>query len=156
MPHTKSFSDVLRRLLVVIGCVVLATAQPMSAFASDSPPAEPSRSPETVIYPKTAEQKAAEGAVVKPESGPSGSAYLVIAVLLAAAGGWILWKRKAGLTPFGSPVARKLLVEETKSLGGRQYLVVASYEGRRFLLGVSPGKVELLSHLPDEGGKDEP
>jgi flagellar protein FliO/FliZ len=152
MLQTKNFSDVLRRLLVVIGCVVLATAQPMSAFAGEAK--DPQRSPETVIYPKTAEQKAAETTVLKPESGPSGSAYLVVVLLLAGAGAWLLWKRRVGVSPFGGHSSKKLVVEETKSLGNRQYLVVASYEGKKFLLGVTAEKIEMLSHLPEEGGQE--
>jgi flagellar protein FliO/FliZ len=35
-------------------------------------------------------------------------------------------------------------------LGNRQFLVVAEYEGRKMLLGVCPGRIELLSEL---GGK---
>ena len=39
------------------------------------------------------------------------------------------------------------MVAETKSLGNKQYLVVASYGDQKFLLGVCPGKIELLSEL---------
>ena len=49
---------------------------------------------------------------------------------------------------------RKLNVAETRMLGNRQFLVMAEYEGRKMLLGVCPGRIELLSDL---GGKtDEP
>jgi flagellar protein FliO/FliZ len=39
------------------------------------------------------------------------------------------------------------VIDETKSLGSRQYLVVASYEGRKLLLGVCPGRIDLLTPL---------
>jgi flagellar protein FliO/FliZ len=42
---------------------------------------------------------------------------------------------------------RKLAIAETKSLGNRQYLVVASYEDKKFLLSVCPGRIELLTPL---------
>jgi flagellar protein FliO/FliZ len=152
MPNTHILSDALRRLLVVIGCVVLATAQPMSAFASET--AEPQRSPDTVIYPKAPADKAGDSGTLKPDSGPSGTAYLVVVLLLAGAGVWFLWRRKKGEGPFGGAGTKKLLVEETKSLGNRQYLVVASYEGKKFLLGVTSERIELLTHLSEEGGPE--
>ena len=48
------------------------------------------------------------------------------------------------------PLTLTGLVEETRALGNRQYLVVASYEGKKFLLGVCPGQINLLSPLGDE------
>ncbi|MEI6872466.1 MAG: flagellar biosynthetic protein FliO [Verrucomicrobiota bacterium] len=50
----------------------------------------------------------------------------------------------------GSKAVRKLRIEETKSVGHRQYLLVAEYEGRRFLLGVCPGRIEYLSGLDSD------
>jgi flagellar protein FliO/FliZ len=143
-----AFTDALRRLPVVVGCVVLAAAHPTSCFA-DSKQDTP-RSPDTVIYPKTAAEHAQEPAT----QGTSGGMYsngpvLIFAILLAGTGGWILWKKRGGDLRFGGTPGKKLQVEETKSLGNRQYLVVASYEGRKFLLGVTTDRIELLTHLPD-------
>jgi flagellar protein FliO/FliZ len=50
---------------------------------------------------------------------------------------------------------RALAVDETRSLGNRQYLVVASYEGKKFLLGVCPGRIEMLSALDGSGVKEK-
>jgi len=47
--------------------------------------------------------------------------------------------------------AQKLEVLETRALGGRQFLIVASYSGKVFLLSVCPGRVEYLCSLPSEG-----
>lgn len=151
MPNAKTISDALRRLLVVIGCVVLATAQPMSAFAADSA-ADSKRTPETVIYPKGASEKGAETVSIKTDSGAGGMTYIFLVLLLAGAGAWLLWKRKPGDGPFGNKAERKLHIEETRSLGNRQHLVVASYEGKKFLLGVTQERIELLTHLPDDAG----
>jgi flagellar protein FliO/FliZ len=46
-----------------------------------------------------------------------------------------------------SRAPRNLAVEETRSLGNRQYLVVASYQDKKFLIGVCPGRIDLLSAL---------
>jgi flagellar protein FliO/FliZ len=77
------------------------------------------------------------------------------AFLLALGGGWLVLRRR------GLPLAktlrtgRLLAIEETKSLGNRQYLVVAACEGRRFLLGVTPGQIQMLSPLDDHGDHED-
>jgi len=40
-----------------------------------------------------------------------------------------------------------LNVSETHSLGNKQFLVVTEYEAEKFLLGISPGKIEFLAKL---------
>lgn len=125
----------------------------MSAAETGSPAA--TRSADTVIYP--------QGSADRPESAASGSErgggsklFLAGAFLLALGGGWLLLRRR-GL-PLSKVVRteRLISVEETKSLGNRQYLVVAGCEGRRFLLGVTPGRIQLLSPLDDRDTRDEP
>ena len=139
-----SITSVTRWLLVVIGCVVLATAQPMSAASNDAPaPAEPLSS-QAVIYPKTAADPSKP--VVPNEHDSSKSLILVVALLLAAGGVWVLvQRRKSG--PGGGRGGRKLQIDETRPLGNRQYLVVADYDGKKFLLGVTPGRIQMLTPL---------
>ena len=148
-----SIFDALRRLPVVIGCVVLATAQPMSGSTSTPPDVE--RKPDMVIFPKSNEAKGA-GQSLSPDSGYGNPFYVTFAVVIAAAGGWVLWRRRNGgdLIPGGGKQGRKLNIDETRPLGNRQYLLVASYEGRKFLIGVTTEKIELLTHLPDSGSEE--
>lgn len=153
MFHNKSFTDVLRRLLVVIGCVVLATAQPMSSYASTAT-ADAQRSPDTVIYPKSSTEKSADLPLVKPDSGVGAGAYFLVILVLAGAGFWLLWRKKNGEGVFGSKAGNGLAIEETKNLGNRQYLVVASYQGKKFLLGVTTEQIQMLTTLPGEDGKE--
>lgn len=84
-----------------------------------------------------------------PSVAPSGTGALtVIGVLgLAGAGGWLLWRARAGGMSQFNRMPRQLAVEETRSLGNRQFLVVASYQDKKFLLGVCPGRIDLLSAL---------
>ncbi len=77
--------------------------------------------------------------------GTFNTVTLFLAVLLAAAGAWVYWRNRN--QPGTTRGSNALKVEETKALGNRQYLVVASYEGKRFLLGVCPGRIDLLSPL---------
>lgn len=91
-------------------------------------------------------------ATVEPASAPSGASGFgaltaVGVVFLAGAGGWLLWRGKASKFAQLSRASRQLAVEETRSLGNRQYLVVATYQDRKFLLGVCPGRIDLLAPL---------
>jgi flagellar protein FliO/FliZ len=99
---------------------------------------------------------AADGTVIFPASSPAAAAaesarggfgpgLLLAVLLLAAAGGWLLWRSRA--VRFSGRDARLLAINETRSLGNRQFLVVASYDGKKFLLGVCPGRIELLAPL---------
>lgn len=123
----------------------------MSAAEPEAPPAG-ARSADTVLYPKDSPDRPA--ATAKDNEGRSSSWMLAGAFLLALGGGWLVLRRR------GLPLAktlrtgRLLAIEETKSLGNRQYLVVAACEGRRFLLGVTPGQIQMLSPLDDD--QDDP
>ena len=144
-------SGALRRLLVVIGCVVLATAQPMSIFAevaADKPPA-----PETVLYPQGSATAPIAVPTPRIDAGYGASTMLVVALLLAAGGVWVLLRRRSGPGFLAGRVVHKLQIEETRSLGNRQYLVVAVYEGQKLLLGVTPGQIQLLTPL--SSGEDK-
>lgn len=102
-----------------------------------------------VIYPKGTPGAAVPAA--KPGEG-FGIATVLGVVLLGGAGGWMLWRgRKVNV---GGRDARLLAIDETRPLGNRQYLVVASYEGKKLLLGVCPGRIELLASLTGDATKD--
>lgn len=95
----------------------------------------------TVIVPGASRAEApARGA-----ASSLNSVTLLLGLALAAAGGWMVLRHRRG-TPVGR-TQRALAVDETRSLGNRQYLVVASYEGRKFLIGVCPGRIDLLAPL---------
>jgi flagellar protein FliO/FliZ len=101
-----------------------------------------------VIYPRGTAAGDAPAAAGKPET--NSSFYLAVALLLGA-GGWWLWLKRKGGVRGGLAGASHLTIAETKSLGSRQYLVVADYDGKKYLLGVCPGSIELLAPL--EGGE---
>jgi flagellar protein FliO/FliZ len=103
-----------------------------------------------VIVPARAAHAAA------PAGGATGSGlFTAVAVLaLAGGGGWLLWRGRSGAIV--SRTARQLVIDETRPLGNRQYLVVASYQDKKFLLGVCPGRIELLAPLHDAGPVEQP
>lgn len=74
---------------------------------------------------------------------------IVLAAGAAAAGGFTLWRQRRTPGGIAGRDARKLNVAESRSLGNRQYLVVADYDGKKFLLGVCPGSIQLLSTLEE-------
>jgi flagellar protein FliO/FliZ len=69
----------------------------------------------------------------------------VLGLVLAGVGGWFVWRNRHRVAPGRD--AHALTVEETRALGNKQFLVVASYEGKKFLLGVCPGRIDLLAPL---------
>jgi flagellar protein FliO/FliZ len=124
----------------------METAQPMSAAETEAPAA--TRSADTVIYPQgSPDRPAAAGA--DGERGGASKFFLAGAFMLALGGGWLLLRRRGLPLTRATRTERLIAVEETKSLGNRQYLVVACCEGRRFLIGVTPGRIQLLSPLDD-------
>jgi flagellar protein FliO/FliZ len=153
MTFPKAFTSVTRWLLVVIGCAVLATAQPMSSSPSATEaPAAGKRSGDTIIYPKNADEP--NKTATAGDRDTSRSLIMIVALLLAGGGAYlVLQRRKAG--PTGGR-GRKLQIDETRPLGNRQYLVVADYDGKKFLLGVTPGRIQMLTPLDGEpAGKGE-
>jgi flagellar protein FliO/FliZ len=128
----------LRAIFLPLACGLIGFAAPGAVAAEKSAPASAAGG---IIYPRGTETRA------EPSRG-RGSAYtsmLVVALLLAGAGGWLFWRGRR--VPGAAAAVRKLAITETKSLGNRQYLVVTSYEGKKFLLGVCPGRIDLLTPL---------
>ena len=151
MEFSPKLSGARRRLRLVISCVVLATAQPLSAFAGDAADKPPA--PDTVLYPHGSAAASAPAPTPRDDSGYGARTLLVVALLLAAGGAWLLLRRRAGPGFLAGRAAHKLQIEETRSLGNRQYLVVAVYEGQKILLGVTPGQIQLLTPLSTGEGK---
>lgn len=115
----------------MLGLVLVALALPAGVRAAD----------DNTIFTPGASRNEAPAAV----GGGLGSVSLVLGLALAGAGAWLLWRQRRGL-PAGREL-RALAIDETRSLGNRQFLVVASYEGRKFLLGVCPGRIDMLTPL---------
>lgn len=98
-----------------------------------------------IIYPRHAAP--ADSPAAPTKSGTGNGTILLLALGAAAAGGWLLWRQRHAVNAGGGAHPRKLSVAESRSLGNRQYLVVADYDGRKFLLGVCPGRIDMLTPL---------
>jgi len=138
-------SSLVRWLTVVVGCVVLETTQLMHA----AEPLPTARVGETLLYPaggSTAE-------AVAPSTPAATSATWVFVVLVGVTAGVVwFWRRRQPSKP-----GRRgnIQIEDTRALGNRQFLVVASCDGRRFLLGVAAGGIQMLSPLDSQDDLDD-
>jgi flagellar protein FliO/FliZ len=131
---------VQRRIVSILRVTLLCTALAACGFAADD---------NTVITPGASRaEPPAKGA-----NASLSSMSLVFGVILAGAGGWMVWRNRRGV-PVGRDL-RALAIDETRSLGNRQYLVVASYEGKKFLIGVCPGRIDMLSPLDGSSIKEK-
>ena len=128
----------MRLLALLLLCVAtLAAAEPAAPQAADA-----------VIYPGGSGEKPA---VTAGHDGWSRAPWLAGTLLLAAAGTWFFWRSRGRVLP-GRAAGRKLVIEETHSFGNRQYLIVAAYEGKKVLLGVTPDRIKLLCALGEDQG----
>ena len=129
-----------------VSSLLLAAGLVVSDASAQSAERPGGFAPGTVIYPQGAGPARTEPLPSKPSG--SRAWLLVLATGLGAGGLWLLYRRrKAELGRVGG--GRAIVVEETRSLGNRQYLVIAACDGRRFLLGVTPGRIELVAPLND-------
>ena len=110
------------------------------AFAAAAPAPAPALDDAKIFVPGASTQANATA------TGPGlGSVTLFVGLALAGVGTWLVWRARNGATV--SRDARQLSIQETRSLGNRQYLVVAAYEDKKFLLGVCPGRIQMLTPL---------
>jgi flagellar protein FliO/FliZ len=128
----------MRALAVLLAAGCLA-ALPLSAQPAAAP------APGTVLHPGSGALPEAFPATHPGSGGGLGSA--VVIVLCGAAGAWLWWRLRRNAAAGANRGDRKLAIAETRPLGNRQYLVVADYEGKKYLLGVCPGRIDLLAPL---------
>ena len=119
--------------LTLAATLFLALAVASPAFAADD---------NKILYPSSSASASA------PAGGGLGNVTLIVGLMLAAVGGWFVWRGRRA--PPRASDGRALEIQETRSLGNRQYLVIASYEDKKFLLGVCQGRIDLLAPLHDE------
>ena len=112
----------------------------VSGWLGTATPTAP-RSADTVIFPQPVEP-----AIARPADSPS-TGYIVFVVLCLGGGAW-LWFRAKGKGRSLKTTGSEISIDETRPLGNRQYLVLTSCRGRSFLIGVSQGRVDLVSEVP--------
>ena len=120
-----------------------------SALAQEQPPTAAPPDKSVVVVPA--------GPPSVPASVTGGGTvsllgYVLTIVVLGAAGVTVLLRGGFfGVSWGAAKTVRKLRIEESRTVGNRQHLVVAEYEGRRVLLGISPGRIDFLCGLDGDG-----
>jgi flagellar biosynthetic protein FliO len=144
---------VLRRLVLALG---LTAGLGLGAQAADRPAPPPSPAEKELQAPLTLEDgKPTQGRPAEaPPSGLRAFGSLVLVLGLAGASLWALKKYGRGRLPGGG--GGRLRVEETLALGDRRFVSILDVEGERFLLGLTPQGIRLLSRLDsaERGGAD--
>lgn len=135
---------------LVAGAFLLWGGSIAPAQVTSAPPAPPDNSLSAGAAPAQPLPSFGGGATV------SLLGYVLTIVVLGAAGVTVLLRGGFFGLPWGAAkTARKLRIEETRSVGSRQHLIVAEYDGRRMLLGISPGRIEYLCGLDSEAATGE-
>ncbi|MFT3829325.1 MAG: flagellar biosynthetic protein FliO [Opitutaceae bacterium] len=135
----------LRRYLLLPLALGALLAFPVSVQAgTESTPA--GLGSDGVIYPRNSPEARArqtEG------NGFSLWSMLGLVAVLGGAGFYLLKRGQLGARG-NVALHQRLGIEETRSLGNKQYLAVATYGERKMLLAVCPGRIDLLCRLDGE------
>ena len=152
-----------RRIAAIAGFLLLiAHGVACAAADSPSPSASPSVSPlasaipSATALPSIAPLSSLASASPSPFHAAAGTGQLVVYFVLIVAlllAGLYFTRTGFAAMPRKGKGERKLQISETRSLGNRQFLIVAEYENRKMLLGVCPGRIDYLSTL--SGGGDD-
>ena len=134
--------------LLFVLALAFAVGAPAVSAAENTPA---SLGAEGVIYPRNSPQARQQRAADEPF--PIWGA-LGVAAVLGGAGFYLLRRGQLGRRP-GSEVRQRLVLEETRPLGNKQFLAVAAYGEKRLLLSVCPGRIDFLCRL-DEAGAPSP
>jgi flagellar protein FliO/FliZ len=112
-----------------------------------------STDPETeVFYPRAGAEVSPEAIETRRTASPPGGSTFVMftgyGVVLAVLGTGVFFAlRRGGWRGVMKRSEGRLQVSETRMLGNRQFIMVVEYEDARLLVGVSPGRIELLAPL---------
>jgi flagellar protein FliO/FliZ len=79
-------------------------------------------------------------------SGISLQSFAAVLMVLGLVAGLAWLVRRGALTGLGRS-NRPITVETAVALGERRSLVIVSVEGRRFLLGLTPGQISMVTEL---------
>lgn len=143
----------LRRMVLCLGMMVGLS---LVAQGTDRAPLPPTPAEKELQAPLTLDDGKPTPQGQKQDAGPSGLrafGSLVMVLGLAGASLWALKKYGKGRLP--GTGGGKLRVEETLALGDRRYVSILDAEGERFLIGLTPQGISLISRL-DAGDRGEP
>lgn len=132
-----------------LGIGLLAALWVAPLFSADTPA---KLGDDGLIYPRNSPE--ARQQVASDEPFPIWSSLAAIVVLTA--GGFYYLKRGTLGARSGVKVTQRLAIEETRPLGNKQFLAVATYGDRRMLLAVCAGRIDLLCRLDESASVPSP
>lgn len=146
MPKLGGMTFIPRYFARLAALVVLVALPCTQAAAID-----PGKTEEVITPSANAAAQAEKAASPDAQYKVSGPALIAIAAIILL-GGYILIRRaKGNLSSRLSQTAKGAIeICRTRSLGGKQYLVVIQVEGKRMLLGVGPSFITKLTELEPE------
>ena len=128
----------LRVILLATLVVVQADAQSSDAGSE-------------VFFPRATAETPADDVLLPEDAGSTASTVVMFVgyglVLVVLGAGVFFVLRRGGWRRVMNRTEGRLQVRETRMLGNRQFLMVVEYETSRLLVGVSPGRIELLTPL---------
>ena len=136
------------RFFARLAAVIVLAALPCLQLSAIDP-----TQPGQILTPSARAVEQAEKASAKAEAKPGVSATALIAVAaVIVLGGYFLIRRMKGSIGSRLTQTSKGAIDicRTRTLGGKQYLVVVQVEGRRMLLGVGPSFITKLTDLEPE------
>lgn len=143
----------LRRVLWIFG---MLAGLGLGAQGTDRPSPPPTPAEKELQAPLTLEDgnPTPGQASPAPPSGLRAFGSLVLVLGLAGVSLWALKTYGRGRLPGGG--GGKLRVEETLALGDRRFVSIVEAEGERFLVGLTPQGISLISRLDsgDRGGAE--
>ncbi len=124
----------------------------LSAVLAGQVAAQTTESEAEVFYPRTAEEGSLEPSETDRTPSPAGGSTFVMftgyGTVLAVLGVGVFFAlKRGGWRKVMKRSEGRLQVSETRMLGNRQFIMVVEYEDSRLLVGVSPGRIELLTPL---------
>lgn len=113
--------------------------------------AQSSDAGDEVFFPRASAEAPADDVLLPENAGATASTFVMFAgygvVLVVLGIGVFFVMRRGGWRRVMNRAEGRLQVRETRMLGNRQFLMVVEYETSRLLVGVSPGRIELLTPL---------
>lgn len=123
----------------------------LAALVAGQAAAQSSDDGDEVFFPRATAEVPADDVMLPEDPGSTASTFVMFAgygvVLVALGVGIYFVLRRGGWRRVITRSEGRLQVSETRMLGNRQFLMVVEYETSRLLVGVSPGRIELLTPL---------
>lgn len=144
-------------ICIILACNAVSLFSQDTEIVEDSPiiAPPPKESPnKKVFYPSGPPEQASEDHSNQSISFSGFAQVLIFLIVVGTAAVVIVRKTKGNFNMKGIESLEGIKILDTKSLGGKQFLVVASYEGQKVMIGVSPQGIQPVHAFPPQAPKE--